>query len=196
VSSVRETLYKNIIFNEDTDRFNYFNFPMGKAINLIGKLSIDRWIGAEGVMAVTAYPEKNLQLLVTALKQRPKFGDQDLYASICGFKYVPTAKHGFTSLPGPIGFFYYSGSECFVFFGLLFLSLVLLLFDSAVRGLFKNLFVSGITAFYFANLAAQAGIAPILLIKPLALMAICLTFIWTVFKFLSTPIRPAQRATS
>lgn len=84
-------------------------------------LFIDRWVGIEGVMAVSSYPKLGWDIWSAAWKEtynenETSFFDNNLIESA----YVNTdkSKHHFISLPGAIAFFFYPGSFSFLFLGM------------------------------------------------------------------------------
>ncbi len=81
-------------------------------------LFIDRWVGIEGVMAVSSYPDLNWNLWKTALKEPYNENETSFYDNnFIESSYVNTdkTKHHFISLPGIIAFFFYPGSFWFLF---------------------------------------------------------------------------------
>ena len=79
---------------------------------------IDRFVGMEGVMAVSSYPHLGWDLWTTAWEEKyadsgTSFYDNNLIVS----PYINTdfTKHHFISLPGVVAFFFYPGSFLFLF---------------------------------------------------------------------------------
>ncbi|EUJ10036.1 hypothetical protein Meth11DRAFT_0847 [Methylophilaceae bacterium 11] len=84
-------------------------------------LFVDRWVGMEGVMAVSSYPHLSWDLFKTALKEKYNENDTSFYDNnIIDSAYENTdkTKHHFISLPGIVAFFYYPGSLLFLFFSM------------------------------------------------------------------------------
>jgi hypothetical protein len=80
-------------------------------------LFIDRWVGIEGVMAVSSYPNLGWNLLNTALKESYNEKETSFYDNnFIRSPYLDTdkTKHHFISLPGIVAFFFYSGSFWFL----------------------------------------------------------------------------------
>ncbi len=79
-------------------------------------LFLDRWVGMEGVMAVSSYPGQGWDLWREAWQEVParklSFYDSNFIAS----PYINTdlTKYNFISLPGVIAFFFYPGSFAFL----------------------------------------------------------------------------------
>jgi len=81
-------------------------------------LFIDRWVGMEGVMAVSSYPNLGWDLWKTALNETYNENETSFYDNnFIVSSYVNTNKtqHHFISLPGIIAFFFYPGSFWFLF---------------------------------------------------------------------------------
>lgn len=142
----------------------------------IARLVVDRWIGAEGLMAVVSYPEKNLNLIYSTLLRVPKVGEKDIFEKMNKSFYPISTKYVFTSLPGPVAFFYYSGSKTVVFIGIF--SFVFFMFGVQyfIDLIIKNIFVHFLTSFSLAVNFMQFGISP----RPL-LIAYVMLFAFLIF---------------
>ena len=130
----------------------------GEFANFFKKASlmgVDRWIGVEGVMAVYAYPLKGWNTLFTALMEKRKIGKADFYQSVCTPGVSDSLHFQFGSLPGPAAFFYYSGSLAAVFCGVLLLTIVVKLSETAVGYLTGNPFMCSLWGLAAANTTAQ-----------------------------------------
>lgn len=98
---------------------------LGSKIDLVqetreqtNKLFIDRWVGLEGVMAVSSYPDLGWGIWKTAWQEAYNENQTSLYDNtFIESAYVNTdkSKHHFISLPGAIAFFFYPGSFVFLF---------------------------------------------------------------------------------
>jgi hypothetical protein len=98
------------------------------ARDMTGPLFIDRWVGIEGVMAVSSSNRLGWSLWNEAWLEKFQEGQLSLYDryfidSPYAIPTIDKAKHHFVSLPGVIAFFYYPGSLAFVFVGLLLIGL-------------------------------------------------------------------------
>ncbi len=85
-------------------------------------LFIDRWVGIEGVLAVSSYPKLGPELWHEAWAERysehaTSYYDMNLIES--PYARLDKNKHHYVSMPGVIAFFYYPGSYV-VLFGCLF----------------------------------------------------------------------------
>jgi len=81
-------------------------------------LFLDRWVGIEGVMAVSSYPDKGWGLWRKGWQE--KFSDNkisffDMNIIDSPYKNTDTTKHHFISLPGVVAFCFYPGSFIFLF---------------------------------------------------------------------------------
>ncbi|MDO8685882.1 MAG: hypothetical protein Q7J78_04335, partial [Clostridiales bacterium] len=80
-------------------------------------LFLDRWVGIEGVMAVSSYPEQGWALWDEAWKEtyskKMSFYDTNLITS--PYRHKDLTKHHYISLPGIIAFCFYPGSFPFLF---------------------------------------------------------------------------------
>ena len=125
---------------------------------LIQRLSVDRWVGLEGVMAVSSYPGKSNELLIRAAKERREMDNVDLYTgdvSQSGFQ--DTSKYQFATLPGMFAFFYYSGSLLVVFFGAAILTTIVIAVERAILTATQNPILAGQVGGYAAIMAVQLG---------------------------------------
>ncbi len=91
-------------------------------------LVIDRWVGIEGVMAVSSSKRLGWDLWHEALAEKYQEGQLSIYDRIfIDSPYrnpsIDRSKHHFVSLPGLVAFFYYPGSMGFLFAGLFVLGL-------------------------------------------------------------------------
>jgi len=81
-------------------------------------LLLDRWVGIEGVMAVSSYPKQGWDLWSEAWKEtysnkHMSFYDTHLITS--SYREMDVRKHHYISLPGIVAFCFYPGSFPFVF---------------------------------------------------------------------------------
>lgn len=134
-------------------------------LNNLQRIFVDRWVGAEGVMAITTYPYRNFNLLWDSMTSVPKYGTQDVYNKISGSFYAPNDHYVFTTIPGPIATLYYTGSLIFVFGGMFIFSLIIFSFEYLISFTFENAFMNCFLGFYAANSVAQFGLSPLPLIK-------------------------------
>lgn len=163
--SIQRTYMYNAQGSEDRPHYTSFFSNRGSIFNGVifsqfSRLVIDRWIGAEGVMAVIGYKKKNLDLMLSRLIYKPQAGESDIYSKMTSTDLYSNSKYIVTSIPGPMAFFYYSNSLLVVLIGVFLLVLVFYTLEICIYGVFKNAFLSYFMAFQFANHIAQFGIFP------------------------------------
>ncbi|MBT8558148.1 hypothetical protein G6712_04075 [Polynucleobacter paneuropaeus] len=130
-------------------------------LTLIRQLLINRWIGIEGVMAVSSYPKKSGALFWEMLTEKREAGKVSAYQLISNSGYQSTDdRYQFASLPGAIAFLYYSGSMEVVMLGMALLTLIMLMLERAIFALTKNPLVCSLFGITAANTVAQFGITP------------------------------------
>lgn len=97
-------------------------------------LFVDRWVGMEGVMAVSSYPNLGWNLWKNAWKETYNENEISFYDKLfeTSFTYTDTNKHHFISLPGIIAFFFYPGSFLFLFLGMFALGAIAATIEFAV----------------------------------------------------------------
>lgn len=154
-------------------------------INATSSLIVDRWLGVEGLMVISSYPHKNIGLLKEATLEKAELGKVGMYQKIANSHYVnmDTSRFMFATIPGPIAFFYYSGSLVVVFMGMLLFTLLLLLSEHVVVYLVKNVFLSALYGMYVANAVAQFGLTPHLLPKQFFLIFAYLLMVFFVQEY-------------
>lgn len=93
----------------------------------------DRWVGIEGILAVTSYPNLGWELFKNALNEKYdehaiSFYDKNLLKDS---PYINTDrhKHHFMSLPGYIAFLFYPGSYAFLFISIFSVSMFSVLLE-------------------------------------------------------------------
>ncbi|WP_397411278.1 hypothetical protein, partial [Polaromonas sp.] len=143
--------------------FNELGYQMtGGLGSRVFALGVDRWIGMEGVMAISSYPEKSNDLFLTALTERSGVGKVTMYQKICQSIYqtADMNKYQFASLPGAAAFFYYTGSLWAVFLGMFFLTLMAIYSEYLVHYLTGNVLLCALVGMNAANAIAQLGVVP------------------------------------
>jgi len=125
-------------------------------------LSIDRWIGLEGVMAVVSYEEKSFNFMFDALIEKRYSDTVTKYQEVCQSKYIYTDNNTwqFASLPGSVAFLYFSGSALIVFLGMCLFSVLVQCAEGVIYHLTKNPILCALLGGVFANWVAQFGITP------------------------------------
>ncbi len=139
----------------------YFQLDGGVQQRIIA-LVVDRWIGLEGVMAVSSYSEKNYKLLFDAITEKRSIGSSTKFQKIAKSHYQWTDANvwQFASLPGAAAFFYLSGSLWLVILGMAVFALLLQLIEHFIFGLTSNPLLCSILGLTLANTISQFGITP------------------------------------
>lgn len=105
----------------------------------VAHLSISRWVGLEGLMAVSAYPEKGTALLMRAISEKGVRGSADMYTSEISTKGIPDAeKHAYVTLPGMFAYWYYSNSWLLMFGMVFILTSFVVYIERTVMKITKN----------------------------------------------------------
>lgn len=130
-------------------------------LKLIQQLFVNRWIGIEGVMAVSSYPEKSSALFLEMLTEKREAGKVSAYQKICNSGYqAADSRYQFASLPGATAFFFFSGSLAMVVLGMALLSLFLLMIEHGIFALTQNPLICSLFGMTVANTIAQMGVTP------------------------------------
>lgn len=153
---------ENLLKSKDK-LFSELSFQIGTGfLPDISALVVDRWIGLEGVMAVSAYPEKGSALLLDAVTEKREIGKTTKFQEICNshYRWVDANTWQFASLPGAAAFFYFSGSLWVVMLGMAIFTLLLQLGEQWVFTLTSNPLLCSLFGLTIANSVAQFGISP------------------------------------
>lgn len=100
---------------------------LSSIINMTLKLFVDRWVGMEGVMAVSSYPGLGWDLWKRAWKETYNENETSFYDNTfitSPYIIVDKMKFHFISLPGVVAFFFYTGSFLFLFSGMFVLGVI------------------------------------------------------------------------
>jgi len=96
-------------------------------ISKVKILLLDRFVGIEGMLAISSSSKKSWDLLNEALHEKydeNKTSFYDLNLITSPYRNLDTSKQHYISLPGYIAFFYYSGSVVFLCSALFVLSII------------------------------------------------------------------------
>lgn len=162
---------------------NEFNYQITSGANkTILQLSVDRWIGLEGLMAVQSYEKKDMQLLLTSLTEKSIDGKADTFQKISNSIYlkVDSPKFRFGALPGIVGFLYYSGNKLIVGLGMFCLTLLLLSIEAVMLRLTGNPIICSLYGAGLASNLAQFGGVPRQLIPYYIMLGIGIGMVWLV----------------
>uniref|UniRef100_UPI004048E556 hypothetical protein n=1 Tax=Orrella sp. TaxID=1921583 RepID=UPI004048E556 len=162
---------------------NEFGYQItGGFATLMLQLSVDRWIGLEGLMAVQSYLEKNMGLFHRALSEKPEAGKPDIYQTVSDSFYLKSdgTKFRFATLPGAAAFLYYSNSLWIVMLGMVLFSLAVLAIEFVINALTANPILCSLYGVATANIVAQFGVSPRQSLPYFFMLACGILFVWIV----------------
>lgn len=145
-------------------QFSEDNVTIDQTVKSSRVLFLDRWVGIEGVMAISSYPDLGLGLWKEAWAETYSNRGTSFYdLNMISSRYVNADmfKHHFISLPGFLAFFYYPGSYLFLFISLFILGIIasgLEIFTYKLGG--KNLILCALIAQVVAYRFAHFGYVP------------------------------------
>lgn len=118
----------SLIYSEDGGGIRLNSSSMHVTQSMTSPLFIDRWVGIEGVMAVSSSNRLGWQLWREAWSEKFSEDELSLYDRIFidtpyDLSSIDKTKHHFVSLPGIVAFFYYPGSLGFLFIAMVVCSL-------------------------------------------------------------------------
>ena len=149
VNKLRDYYYSNVVFS-------------WYGASALAKFAVDRWIGLEGVMAVSAYPKKSGDLFMRGLMERGEIGKSTIYQEVCQshYRFADMQKFQFASLPGAVGFLYFTGYLWAVALGMLVLVLLVLGSEGLILRYTSNPLLAALWGGMAAGTVAQMGTAP------------------------------------
>jgi len=162
---------KNVIIDHQVqfDRINesvalkefYYQLTQGVFLKVLA-LSVDRWVGLEGIMAVVSYPNKGRALIIDAFVEKRTLGGVTKYQEIANSKYqwVDSNVWQFASLPGAVAFLYFSGSFWIVLFGMILFAFLVQFLEFLIYKGTRNPILCSLLGVSIANNVTQFGIAP------------------------------------
>lgn len=131
-----------------------------KAKNIFIRLSAGRWIGVEGLMAVSSWPQLGKDLFYRGWSTRLAPGAHHPFMKISDSMYDKPDYPGkdkffFASLPGVVAMLYYSGSGLVVFFGIFLLYLIIFYSEIFITKILANPFIVSFYGIYTAVLVSM-----------------------------------------
>ena len=162
---------KNVIIDHQVqfDRINesvalkefYYQLTQGVFLKVLA-LSVDRWVGLEGVMAVVSYPNKGRALIIDTFIEKRTPGEVTRYQEIANSKYqwVDSNVWQFASLPGAVAFLYFSGSFWIILFGMILFAFLVQFLEFLIYKGTRNPILCSLLGVSIANNVTQFGIAP------------------------------------
>jgi len=163
--------------------------PMAREIS---KLFVDRWIGLEGVLAVSSYPQVGLPLLAEGLQEDPKKGSAGLYQRISKSRAEISERFTFGTLPGITGVLFYSGSLTMVIFGTMLVTLMMIGTEFAALRFTANPLLASLMALGMANVVCQNNF-PYLAAVYVAQLWVAVAFVWLVQRTAPQPTGATQQ---
>jgi hypothetical protein len=149
---------------------------LGWAAHEISTLVVGRWIGIEGTMAVSSYPDLGLGLFGRAVVEDPRTGESSTYQRISGSVYNTSRQFVFLTTPGAVAILYYSGSIPLVALGMAVVTGLLLIFEVLASRVLANPLAVSILSLSLANAIAQADFPYLLMVAFLEQSAAVLAF--------------------
>ncbi len=132
VTYIRSVSYLNAVELSVAQKSTKTQTTIDMTTNMAASLLVDRWVGMEGVMAVSSYPDLGWRVWRQAWQEvynenALSFYDKNLIDS--AYKDTDTSKFHFVSLSGIIAFFFYPGSYLFLFVSMVLLGLAAALIE-------------------------------------------------------------------
>ena len=154
----------------------------------VARLAVDRWIGLEGAMVLSAYSEKSAQTFLDGLFEDPRAGNSSIYQRISGANYKKSDKFTFLTVPGPAAVLYYSGSPTVVFLGMGVLLSLVLFSEWLALGATRSEFVAAMAAVTAGNFVCQMNFPYLGLVYFIELW-VALGCFWFLLRPGRTPLR-------
>jgi hypothetical protein len=173
VTELRNSLYTGTSVSslfKDKKLLNINSENISGAFGKVLYLASDRWVGLEGAMAVSSYPEIGTSLFLHGWSQKASYSEKPIYEYIADSLYIdpdyPDAnKYNFLSIPGYITMLGYANSFFVVFIGVIVCFTIFSLFEYFIAKELKNPFVLSFFGIYGATLVAQFGNLELVLIQ-------------------------------
>ena len=183
------------------DKFNdYSKFTQSRA-NLVKQITfplfIDRWVGMEGVMAVSSFQNLGYDLLEEAFAESYDENKPSFYDQMVNSNYLKNDfnRYHHTSMPGLVGFLFYSGSLSFVFTAMLCFGLFASLIEifafkfSAGNMIFSSL-IGQVVAYRFLNFGYVPNQSYLLLVSIL----LNILLFYSILKFFTYILQVKKRS--
>ena len=153
-------------FKFDKIHNNQFPITIISTFSNIFSLSINRWVGIDALLAVSQNKKLSYDFFLSAWKEKSNIQNKSFYIDnfFGRFKYSGFERENLNIVitPGIVAFLYYSGSEIFVFFTIIFLiivcSLVEMLFYITSR---RNIILANIIGLALSIRFIHFGYVPI-----------------------------------
>ena len=173
---------KNVIWHNDFYQV-MISKGLSNATSRMLTLLVDRWIGLEGILAVSAYDQTGRELFVNGWMEKTTLSTKVVFNYISNSIYIDSKNIGaegflFSSIPGLVAMLYYSGSYLIVFVGVILLFLLVGLLEYFVFLMVKNPFIFSFLGIYMANMLAQFSTLHQLLIQLIEITLILSLVAW------------------
>lgn len=129
--------------------------PPSAMFRQVMQLAVDRWIGLEGMLAVTGSPERGSALLAAGLRESPLKGVDSIYQKISSSTYSFQPGFTYLTLPGAPAILFYSGSLILVFMGMFFFAGMLTFIENFGMRMTGSRFVGSVLGIFMANAVCQ-----------------------------------------
>lgn len=126
-------------------------------------LFIDRWVGIEGVMSVSSYPNLSWDLLKKIINEKAESAGTSFYDTEIGrsvYSKSDLTKQHHITLPGIVAFLFYPGSYMFLILGLIIISILCALSEALVKTITFNPVLSALFAHSVAYRLIHFGYLP------------------------------------
>lgn len=143
----------------------------------IPNLILHRWVGLEGVLAVSAVPQRGSGLLYAAVADDPRHGAQSLYQRHAKPAHLAeTGKFTFLANAGVVAILWFSGSFAVVLAGMALVAAIMMLTEEFARRLTANPFLLAVAGAALANVVVQTTF-PYLTAVFLAQLCVAIVFL-------------------
>jgi ABC-type multidrug transport system fused ATPase/permease subunit len=156
------------------------------AIIEVIKLPIDRWVGLEGVLSVTASGYADWQFFRRAIREDPRAGTEALYQTMARSQYRQSSEFVFLTLPGLVAVLAYSGSLWFIGVAAFAIGLVSMCIEEIISLGLQSSFLCAVIGANAAYRIAQLTYPYLLGIFVLELIVQC-TMMWLLVRIAIAP---------
>lgn len=151
---------------------------------LFHQLVINRWIGLEGILAVSSYPDRSMSTIKNMLLEKRELGKATAYQTVSNSAYqAADEKNQFASMPGITGFLYFGGTFWIVFIGMMIVTLFIIFTEILIFKMTKNPLICSLYGILLANTFAQFGTTPRQDIPQYLMFYLTVITLWGIQKF-------------
>ena len=144
-------------FPNQTSQNELRRFLIQDSFRQVLKLFVDRWVGLEGVLTISAYQHRSMPLFMEAAREDPQRGSDAIYQKISASHthYPRRANFTFMTLPGITAVLFYSDSILLVMAGMFLASALLIICEMVIWRLTQNHFLGAYLGLALANILCQ-----------------------------------------